>query len=107
MSLKDAFNATLNLVSRDATISRPGVLLAVSIRMANSNYSRQFAAMEGTEIEGYEFVIPKSSLDEVSYPSPRRGDLLVDTVLGRMTITESKELFGLKGEILGYRVRTA
>jgi hypothetical protein len=79
---------------------------AVPIKIAPSNYSRILASVEETTVAGKEFVISKKSLDVVYFPHIRRGDRIKDLELGFSVVTEVREMFGLGGDILGYRVRT-
>jgi hypothetical protein len=109
--LSNAFNVLIRLHSRAATIERPGAAgvpgTPQNIRITPSNYFRNLAAVEETIIEGREFVVTKKSLDDVSYGTIQRGDILNDTDFGRLSISEVREVFDLGGAIMGYRIRTS
>lgn len=105
MSLSNAFNTLLFLHYRIMTIERLGTISPVSIKVSPSNYSRNLQGPEEIVMEGREFVISKKSLEEVSYPIPRRGDRLKDSEMGVNTVTEVREMFDLGGKIIGFRIR--
>lgn len=105
--LKAAFNFMLNLHWLPATITRPGAVPVTStIRITPSNYFRNLEVMGKVTSEGKEFVISKEIMDSTAFGIIKKGDRIVNTQLGTMVVSESpKEMFGLGGEILGYRVR--
>ena len=106
--LNAAFNILVNMKGRDMTIERHPSIAPITIKVANSNYFRNSSAQEETIIEGFEFIIPKSELDRISFGGPpERGDTLNDPELNANTISEIRPMIGLGGEILGYRVRTS
>lgn len=86
-------------------MERLGQAAAISVKGAMSNFFRNFQLPENIVAEGREIVFSRTLLAGGDYDPPRRGDRLLDSVLGDMTIREVKELFGIGGEILGYRVR--
>lgn len=104
MSLTDAFNSLLGLTKRSVTILRPGGT-SKTIYISASNYSRNLQGPSDMAIKGREFVASKKTFDDVSFGEPKRGDRITDTVMGNMTIVEVTEMFGLQGELLGYRFR--
>jgi hypothetical protein len=106
MSLKEGFNSLLSIHRRSATISRPGGSSG-TIYITPSNYYRHLEGPSETVISGHEFVIAKTDLDAITWGKPKRGDRLVDAALGDLAISEIREMFGIGGEILGYRVRTS
>ena len=99
-----AFNYIISLQGREVTLER--LPTSVQVLMANSNYFRNLAGPEETVIEGKEFVVSKQALDEVSYPTPKRGDTIFDIDLGEEIVSEVKPLIIL-GELAGYRIRTS
>jgi hypothetical protein len=105
MSLANAFNQLLFLQSRPATIERNGSITAVSILISPSNYARNLQGPEETVSEGKEFVVSKASLDKVSYPRPKRGDVIRDVDLGKNTIADIREMYDFGGAVIGYRLR--
>lgn len=106
MSLGGAFNLLLSLKARTMTLTRPGAIpQTVTIKVSPSNYGRKLETVSDTVIYGNEFILSKEVLDLVFFPRPKRGDRLVDTVMGTMTINEVNEMFDIGGDILGYRVR--
>lgn len=107
-SLEDAFNAVLQLTGRVVQLERPGAFSAESIKVSMSNYFRNLAAPEEVIIEGREYVVSQRNLNlTTNYRIVKRGDAIVDPILGEQRVTEVREMFGLGGTIIGYRVRTA
>lgn len=103
---KDTFNAILSLHRRAMTITRPGSPdVVVNIFATPSNYFRNLEVTNAVTTPGREFVISKQVLDNVSFPTPKKGDYLTDVNLGTMTISEIREMHDLGGAIMGYRVR--
>jgi hypothetical protein len=102
---REAFDNLINLHHRKMTLVRLNPSATMPIKVAPSNYSRNLAGPEAIQFEGREFIIPRSQLKAPFIPL-RRGDRLVDTEMGTMSITEINEQFDLGGAILGYRVRT-
>ena len=103
--LANPFNVLMNLVGREMQIERIGQIAPLEVKAAMSNFFRNFQAPSEIVIEGREIVISASELNGSGYNPPRRNDRLIDSVLGEMTIKEVREMPGLKGEILGYRLR--
>lgn len=107
MSIKNAFHYLINLHSREVTISRPGSALTGIIKITPSNYFRHLQGPEETVIGGREFIVSKKSLDEISFPVPKRGDRFEDAELGINVISEVRELFDFGGALIGFRIRTS
>ena len=105
MSLANAFNQLLFLQKRPATIERNGSISAVNIFISPSNYARNLQGPEETVSEGKEFVISKKILDLVSYPRPKRGDVIRDVDLGKNTVADIREMYDFGGAVIGYRIR--
>lgn len=103
--LSAPFDYLLNLTGRDMQLERMGQHAAISVKAAMSNFFRNFQLPEEIVVDGRELVLSYTPLKGSDYDPPKRGDRLSDSYLGEMTIREVKELFGLKGEILGFRVR--
>lgn len=105
MFLKNAFKFIIEQQGRVVTISRKGT--TASVKMAASNYFRNFSAPEEMAIEGKEFVVYYDDLVAESFPLPlRRGDIIKDPgVWGNNTISEVREMIIL-GKLIGYRLRT-
>ena len=106
--LESAFNLMLGLHAKEVTLKRIGTTtLSVTVKMAPSNYFRNTEGPSDTVIPGREFVVSKAALDAVSFPTPARGDKIVWTGIGTLTLTEVREMFDLGSTIIGYRIRTA
>ncbi len=107
MSIKAAFNMVLQLHGRSMTITRYATPTNITgtIRATPSNYFRNMEVAEKITSEGREFVISKDSLDAIAFPVLKKGDRLIDTDLGNMTINEIREMFDIGGNIIGFRVR--
>lgn len=101
--LSKGLEAIINLQGREMTLER-GVTTA-TVKMAPSNYHRNRAVVEEIVSEGKEFVVAKSAIDAASFPTPRRGDVIVDSELGVNSIIEVIEMVFL-GKLIGYRLRT-
>ena len=107
MSLESAFGLLLSVNGRVMTLKRLEPEQSVQVQMSPSNYSRILEGPSETVIPGKEFVVSKSALDSVSFPKPRRGDRIIDTDMGTLTISEVREMFDVGGNIMGYRIRTS
>jgi hypothetical protein len=102
--LNEAFSSLLLLTKRPMTLERKGVHSAINTFASTSNYSRNLGIVEDVVTKGREFIVDKDDLT-ANYSPPKRGDILVDATLGRMVLTEIREMTGIGGEILGYRIR--
>ena len=100
----NAFKFVINKQGREVSLERGATI--VNITMAPSNYFRNLSSLEDMVIDGHEFIVSKDALDTVSFPTPRRGDVIYDSITGSNSVTEVKELFIL-GALAGYRLRTA
>lgn len=104
--LRQAFNALSRVHSRAAELKRFGTPdVTTACRITPSNYFRFLEGPSSTTIHGREFVIPLDSIVDPPDPAIKKGDKIVDTVLGGMTIKEIIEIPDLGGAIMGYRVR--
>lgn len=106
--LSAAFNILINLHGRKMNFSRPGTSFTGNIKFASSNYFRNLDVEQNVVSKGREYVISKVELDtEIpGFAIPKRGDVIVDSQLGRMVLSEVRELHDLGGAIMGFRVRT-
>lgn len=104
-NLSNAFNRLLSLKSRDVTITRPGVIDAVPIKITPSNFARELAGPEDISIKGREYIISKHQLSEAEFPKPRKGDRIVDAEEGSIMVDEVTPMYGLGGSVIGYRIR--
>lgn len=101
--LGDAFNQLLNMKRVPATLTRDADV--INIHVSHSNYSRSMAGPSNIEIEGEEFII--SAGDMVApITEPKRGDRLLVDGTEFHSIKHVNTMHGLKGEILGWRVRS-
>jgi hypothetical protein len=105
MSIKAAFNFLLQTHSRVMLLETADFSKSIEIKVAPSNYFRNFAGPEEVVVEGQEFIIAKDFLQD--FGTPKRGDRLVDQDLGENTITEIRPMHDYGGAIIGYRVRTS
>ena len=104
-SLTSAFDFILRLQGREMTLERDAGATAVTVKMANSNYFRTITGLEEAVIEGKEFVVSKRELDLSTFPTPERGDVIIDTELGVNSIVEVRDMV-VFGNLVGYRLRT-
>lgn len=107
MSIKNAFNYLVNLHSREVVIKRPNSPYSGVIKISPSNYFRHLQGPEESVIEGREFIVSKTILEEASFPIPKRGDRLEDSELGISVISEVRELYDFGGALIGFRIRTS
>lgn len=104
MSLRDAFRSLLHFRKRAVTIGRPGGD-GLATFITPSNFSRQTFAPADMVIKGRQFIITKENADILIDPI-RRGDTIVDTELGTLTIKDVEEMFDESAKIIGYRITT-
>lgn len=104
MSIRDAFDALLAMHRRAMILSRGDD--SIEIFASPSNYTRNLQGPSETVIEGREFVISKTQIQD-PFVGLRRGDRLTDPELGVMAISEIIEMYSMGGEIVGWRVRTS
>ena len=100
INLQSALNLIINLQGRNVELLDISDESTYNVKMAPSNYFRNFAAMEDMVIEGREYVFSSSNNIE-----PKRGWQITDAEMGSSSITEVKEMIAL-GKIIGYRLRT-
>jgi hypothetical protein len=104
--IRQAFNAILKMHGRAAVLKRLGTPdIETAIRISPSNYFRNLEGPSHTTVEGREFIIPLDSIESPFTPTIKRGDRIVDSVIGIMTIDEIREVHDLGGGIMGYRAR--
>tara|TARA_R110000851_G_scaffold91621_2_gene199981 strand:- start:4842 stop:5168 length:327 start_codon:yes stop_codon:yes gene_type:complete len=104
-SLNNAFKAALSLAASDYTWERPGEAEAPVIKVAKSNYSRNLQGPEEIVMSGREFVLEKTQMESSSLYPPKRGDRLIDQINNVYSMIEINPMTGLKGELIGFRVR--
>lgn len=90
----------------DCQYERPGEEEVFQIKVAVSNYSRNRETPEETYLPGREFIISAEQLKQTTFYPVKRGDRIITESYGENVIREIMELRGLRGEILGFRVRT-
>lgn len=104
--VRQAFNTLAKIRSRVATLKRLGSPdQTTECRITPSNYFRFLEGPSHTVVHGREFIIPTDSIVTKMTPVIRRGDRLIDSVYGTITIDEIIEIEDLKGFVMGYRVR--
>jgi hypothetical protein len=103
--LANAFLHILSAASFPCRYERPGEVDCFEINVALSNYSRNRELPEETYLPGREFIIPAKELKATTFYPCKRGDRIISEDYGESVIREITELRGLKGEILGFRVR--
>lgn len=104
--LRNAYNLIIHFRGRVVTLRKKDGSIEESIKIAESNYFRNLRTFEESSYEGFEFVITKTSLDAISFGTPKKGDRIVDDLGGTNTISYVKPDI-VFGEILGFRVRTS
>ena len=104
VNMQAAFNYALDLNSRTVELYDNEADASYNIRIGLSNYMKNLLGVDDMVIEGREFVVSKTTMDEISL-TPKRGMKIIDSEMGSYTISEVRELIGL-GEIIGYRLRT-
>ena len=104
-NLQGAFDTLIALVGREMVIERMGQYSPLTVKVAMSNYFRDFDAPANVVIEGRELVMSVRSIKDTDYHPPKRGDRIDDSEIGEQMVKDVREMFGIKGEILGYRIR--
>lgn len=102
-----AFKFVLRLQEQDAVISRRGEIADTNIKIAPSNYFRDYDSVEEVPITGNEFVMDLDQLVGTGFEAtgPKRGDTLVSSIYGTHTIEEIRPL-SILGRLVGYRIRS-
>jgi hypothetical protein len=106
MSLENAFNYALSIISRKVTFERPGVIDEIEIVVSPSNYQRKLAGPEDVTVSGREFVISARLLKSKGITEVKEGDRITDPEYGLRMVTDVKELYDLGANVIGFRVRT-
>lgn len=105
--LAAAFNILIQMHNRPMDLSRPGTALTGKVKCAPSNYFRNIDVEQNITSKGREYVVSKPDVDLIAgFGIPKRGDVLVDPDLGRMVLSEIRELHDFGGAIIGFRLRT-
>jgi len=108
MSIRQALDLMLSVYSRQVTLNRVGNPTNYTIKISPSSYTRDLEGLGSVRVEGREFVITKTNIVNSTFPLPlKRGDRITDSEFGTVAISEVKEMLGLNGETIGYRVRTS
>lgn len=105
--LRDAFFSVLTLTKQPMTLERPGAITAKNTFLSPSNYSRNLALAADIAIAGREYIISVKDIPSEFNSILKRGDVITDPIWGRMSISEIIEMTGLKGDLLGFRIRTS
>ena len=110
MGLKEAFDYLLSKHERAGKLDRPNSGPAMPAQNVDIKYSptRQSRNLEGPSdsvFKGLEFIVTSTNLAASGFSGPiRRGDRLIDSELGTMTVKEVNYHYGLGAEIIGYRL---
>lgn len=102
--LSEAFAMLLKMKQRAVEIGRPGVA-GTDTFITPSTYYRGSNGPADTITEGRQFIITKENADKV-VTIIMRGDQIVDTDLGVLTITNVEEMYNESGKIMGFRLTT-
>lgn len=103
--LSNAFKQILSIAAFPCRYERPGESECFEINIALSNYSRNREAPEEIYMQGREFIISAEELKNTTFYPVKRGDRIITEEYGENVIRDITELRGLKGELLGFRVR--
>ena len=109
MSLADAFNTMLSLKKRNMKLYRVGASPVNEgyLDVSPSSFQRKLDGPADTIVEGRQFIISKRNFIACGFTGPiKRGDKLLDSELGVMTIDQIEDLYDLGGAIIGWRVST-
>lgn len=101
--LSNAFNYIIQMRGRSAQIKDLNDLSIADITIADSNYFRKLEGVEETIVEGKEFVVMAKDFE--TFGEPKRGHRIIHSPTEYDNIGEVKPLRGLKGQLLGYRIR--
>lgn len=106
MSLSDAFNYVIKFQKRVMEIHDIDSDTKVNLEVAPSNYFRDLAGVAEMQIQGQEFVVTAVDIFNLPFEAPKRGQVLIDSILGENTISEVRPML-INGNLVGYRIRTA
>lgn len=104
MSLENAFNLVISMQGHECTITNVDKSSTATIKMAKSNMDRKLEFLEDSDYKGHEFVVAKKDLDAALYPTPKRGDKIVSTIIGTQYVSLVLEQI-VMGVVIGYRLR--
>lgn len=108
MMLSNAFNFALKLTETPCTITRTSYNAAdivINAKVSISNYFRNRELMEEVTTKGREYIISTKYIGGSALVSLQKGDIINIPKYGSFSIVEVREMNGLGGEVLGYRVR--
>lgn len=106
MSVNNAFKLMILKQGRLMDIyALPKPVTPGKVHAGISNYHRDPEGPSSVTGTGREFVIIKEEVMAALTRAPMKGDRMDDPELGKMVIKSVKELPGLGGEIIGYRLR--
>lgn len=106
--VKTAFKLLLSLHSRPMTVTRTGTAVTGTAKFAPSNFFRELTVDQDINVKGREFVADADDLSKiVGLGTLKRGDVITDPVLGRLSVSEVREMYDLGAAIIGYRIRTS
>lgn len=109
MAIEDIFNYYLDKQSRSGKINRIGTPVfpaqEVNIKYSPTSYTRISEAPENMVVKGRQFIITKRNLTASGFVGNlKRGDRIVDTEFGSMTIREIEEMYDFgPARVIGYR----
>lgn len=109
--LRTAFNLLARLHSREATLKRYGATdvdnqeSIIRILPSRDNYFHDLPGPSQTVIRVREMIIPVDSIQSPFTPMIKRGDKIIDTVLGTLAINQVTEMVDVGGAIMGFRCR--
>ena len=104
MSLANAFRFIIQMQGTIVTVEDKNETISENIKMAPSNYFRNFQGFEETIFEGHEFVVDKEIITKLGR-APKRGDVIIHPDYGNLTMDTIKPM-PIMGETAGYRIRT-
>lgn len=103
-NLEGIFNMALDIQAKEITYHQISSDTSVTMKASTSNYYRNLQMLEEMVSKGREFIISKKIFEANFTGIPVRGDRIISSDIGNMSIIEVREMIVL-GAVVGYRVR--
>lgn len=104
LNLQAAFDLVISLKGKDMTLDDLENNIQLTVKVATSNFFRNFAAPGDMTIPGRSFIISNNKLEGSTIPKLKEGMRLIEASGREHTISEIDDMDGLYGEVLGFRV---
>jgi hypothetical protein len=108
MSLQNAFDFVFSLKAKTYEVTDRDTPATYSLKLAPSNFFRDFAGPEQVSYPGREFVVSGTAITEAAITNGlKKGFVIKDTQTNEIYIIEEiREMYEFNAKIVGYRIRT-